>query len=265
MLFSLIGAKEVKTEPKKEEKLRSLLCGELSAVGQSVISAQYADYKFNHYVLALYTATTEMQKNLVKFIDTVCDKRDFTVKMDETTLLLYRHADDDGEEYKSSYEFACVLYENVKEELRIDLTVVAGGTIRCYEDFTTSYGRVVFAKKYGSIISPEKSVYAFKDYALIKLLEKIPPKELNKALGEIGERNFGAVLVDRELLNTARCFLENSLNISETSRVMYIHRNTLIYRLDKIMKDTGLDLRNYGDASVFNLIYALNFLAPKNE
>ncbi|MBR2988486.1 MAG: helix-turn-helix domain-containing protein [Clostridia bacterium] len=263
MLFSLLGTKENKAEPKREEKLRLLLCGELNAVQQGVISAQYADYEFNHFVLSLVCANADMQKGLVRFIETVCDKRDFTVKIDDETLMLYRHAFDDGAEYKSSYDFALVLYENIKEELRIDLTIIAGGTVRNYDDFITSYSRTVFAQKYGSIISPNKPVYAFRDYALIKLLEKIPPKELAKCLGEIGERNISTVLADEELITTARAFLENSLNISETSRSMFIHRNTLIYRLDKIMKETGLDLRNYLDASVFNLIYSINFLLPQ--
>lgn len=265
MLFSLLGEREAKSEPKKEEKLRLLLCGELNAVQQGVMSAQYADFKFNHYLIAFCTATAQMQKQLVHFIETICDKRDITIKMDDETLLLFAHADDDGEDYKSSYEYACVLYENIKEELRIELTVVAGGTVKNYEDFISSYSRSMFTQKYGGLISPDKKVYAFKDYALIKLLEKIPPKEIVNAVGEIGERNLSIVFNDDELMTTAKCFLENSLNISETSRSLYIHRNTLIYRLDKILKETGLDLRIFADASVFMLLSLLNILSPKSK
>ena len=69
---------------------------------------------------------------------------------------------------------------------------------------------------------------------------------------------------DHELMNTAEEFLKNSLNISETSRSMYMHRNTLIYRLDKIEKATGLNLRHFNDAVAFRLLTVLNKLV-KNK
>ena len=106
-------------------------------------------------------------------------------------------------------------------------------------------------------------MYAFRDYALIKILENLEDEDLTKCLSEIGERNFSSVLADNELITTARCFLENSLNISETSRVMFIHRNTLIYRLDKIKKETGLNIREFDDAMIFKLLGILTAITNK--
>ena len=67
-----------------------------------------------------------------------------------------------------------------------------------------------------------------------------------------------SVFDDEEMINTAEEFLENSLNVSETARNLFMHRNTLIYRLDKIEKETGLNIRNFSDAVTFRLITILH-------
>lgn len=69
--------------------------------------------------------------------------------------------------------------------------------------------------------------------------------------------NALSVFTDKEMVNTADEFLENSLNVSETSRKLYLHRNTLIYRLDKIEKETGLNIRKFSDAVTFRIITVL--------
>ena len=83
---------------------------------------------------------------------------------------------------------------------------------------------------------------------------------LIKYFDSLLEKNGADVITDEELMDTAEEFMKNSLNISETSRNMYIHRNTLIYRLDKIEKEMGLNLRNFSDAITFRLIKILNTL-----
>ena len=103
-------------------------------------------------------------------------------------------------------------------------------------------------------------MYSYNDYILIRILSDTPKPLLIKYFDSLLEKNGSEVLADPELMNTAEEFMKNSLNISETSRNMYIHRNTLIYRLDKIEKETGLNLRVFGDAVTFNLLQILNTL-----
>ena len=74
------------------------------------------------------------------------------------------------------------------------------------------------------------------------------------------EKGAEEVFSDIELMETAEEFMKNSLNISETSRNMYIHRNTLIYRLDKIENETGLNLRKFSDAVAFRFVKLLSSL-----
>ena len=150
--------------------------------------------------------------------------------------------------------------ENIKEELRIDLIISTGGTIRSFHELVVSYEKVIFTYKFGRLLNPGCNVYSYKDYVLIRLLSDIPKPLLIKYFDGLIEKNGNDVISDEELMDTAEEFMKNSLNISETSRNMYIHRNTLIYRLDKIEKEMGLNLRNFSDAITFRLINILNTL-----
>ncbi len=74
------------------------------------------------------------------------------------------------------------------------------------------------------------------------------------------DKNYREVLADEELMTAADAFIKHSLNISEASRSMYVHRNTLIYRLDKIERVTGLNIRNFNDAMTFRIAYMISKL-----
>lgn len=243
-----------------EEKLRLLLAGELNMVQSNMLRAYFSDIGFNHYLLSLVTRTADMQAQLKHFLASFADKRDYIVTMDDRTLVYFRAADDESEEYHSAYEFAAILYENIKEELRIDLTVSTGGTIRNFHELSSCYEKVVFTYKFGRLLNPMSNVLAYKDYVLIRLLADVPKPQLIKYYDSLIEKNGAEIIADEELMDTAEEFMKNSLNISETSRNMYIHRNTLIYRLDKIEKETGLNLRVFSDAITFRLINILNTL-----
>ena len=88
----------------------------------------------------------------------------------------------------------------------------------------------------------------------------MPKNKLNSYLNLLLDGKSGEVLSDEEILSTAQTFLDNNLNVSETSRKMFLHRNTLNYRLEKIEKTTGLDIRNFSDAMTFRLITILSKL-----
>lgn len=242
------------------DKLRLLLAGELSSVQRNMLRAYFSDVKFNHFMLSLVTGSAEMQPGLKQFLATVADKRDYIVTMDERTIVFFRYVNEESDEYRSASEFASILYENIKEELRIDLIISTGGTIRSFHELATSYEKVIFTYKFGRLLNPVCNVYSYKDYVLIRLLSEIPKQLLIKYFDGLIEKNGNDVISDAELMDTAEEFMKNSLNISETSRNMYIHRNTLIYRLDKIEKEMGLNLRNFSDAITFRLIKILNTL-----
>ena len=217
---TLIGSEEEKFRDSTsvEEKLQLLLSGELSAVRRNMLRAYFSDVRFCHYILSLVTATPEMQKNLRGFIDTVSDKRDYVVTMGDRTLVYLRYAGDESEEYRSAGEFASVLYENIKEELRIDLVVSTGGTVRAFHELSSCYEKLIFTYKFGRLISPEANVYNYKDYVLLRILADTPKSLLMKYFDSLLEKNCADVIADPELMDTADEFMKNSLNISETDR-----------------------------------------------
>lgn len=92
------------------------------------------------------------------------------------------------------------------------------------------------------------------------MLEDISETKLEEYLSILLEGDARELLKDEDMVNTAEEFLENSLNVSETSRNLYMHRNTLMYRLDKIERVMGLNLRKFSDAVTFRIITILNKL-----
>lgn len=242
-----------------EEKLRLLLAGEMSHSRVSVMRARHDEENSNHFVLMLATRTHEMQKQLKTFLVAIAGRRDYIVTMDERTLLFFCYDNGEGE-YKNAREFANVLCENIREELRIKFKAATPGIVRTFDELCSCYEKAVFTMSIGKRLSPDEYVYVYNDYLLLKLLSEMPREILAEQLSTLLEHGKNDILTDDELMKTAQEFMKNSLNISETSRNMYVHRNTLIYRLDKIEKETGLNLRNFSDAMSFRLIEILNTL-----
>ena len=95
------------------------------------------------------------------------------------------------------------------------------------------------------------------------MLEEVPKSRLDEFLSDITEEQIREVFDDEEMLLTAEKFLSTSLNVSETSRALYMHRNTLLYRLDKIEKATGLNIRLFPDAVTFRILIIIYKLSKK--
>ena len=149
------------------------------------------------------------------------------------------------------------LSRSVFEELGAVVSVYVGSTVRSFLDVSQSYAQAVLTKKASEGGNSSTGVFAYKDYLLDKIFEEIPSEKLTDILNVL---SFGGeeILKDKELLSTGDCFLKNDLNVSETAREMYIHRNTLIYRLEKIEKLTGLDVKKFSDALNFKILYIIS-------
>ena len=107
----------------------------------------------------------------------------------------------------------------------------------------------------------KSSVFRFTDLTFEKILECLPEERIREIREECFQGKSAAGLTG-EMLETVRVFFENDLNLTASSRELFIHRNTLNYRLDKIRRDTGLDLRSFRDAAVFSILYGF---PGKNE
>ena len=130
---------------------------------------------------------------------------------------------------------------------------VAFGTIvNEIKEVSRSYKEAKMAMDVGKIFYPDKNVIAYSRLGIGRLIYQLPLPLCKMFIKEIFDGRSPDEF-DEETLQTINKFFENNLNVSETSRQLYIHRNTLVYRLDKLQKSTGLDLRVFEDAITFKI------------
>ena len=191
---------------------------------------------------------------------TCAEENDLVVKIDDEQIAFVKLLKEENGDYQSPTEFAEFLKQSVYEEIGVSVKIAIGGVVRAISDISTSFSQAISAYRMYSVLNPKGDIHSYKDYVLIKMLEDLPKYKLNENLELLMDTGAKEIFNDEEMLNTAEEFLENSLNTSETSRKLYLHRNTLIYRLDKIEKATGLNIRKFSDAITFRLITILSRL-----
>ena len=133
-----------------------------------------------------------------------------------------------------------------------DVHVAYGTIVGEIKEVSRSYKEARMALDVGKIFFEEKDVIAYSTLGIGRLIYQLPIPLCKMFIKEIFD-NKSPDDFDEETLTTINKFFENSLNVSETSRQLYIHRNTLVYRLDKLQKSTGLDLRVFEDAITFKI------------
>ena len=137
-------------------------------------------------------------------------------------------------------------------EAMIPARVSYGNRVELLQDISRSYQEAKMALDVGKIFYSGKNVVAYSNLGIGRLIYQLPLPLCRMFIKEIFDGKNPDEF-DEETLTTINKFFENSLNVSETSRQLYIHRNTLVYRLDKLQKSTGLDLRVFEDAITFKI------------
>ncbi len=132
------------------------------------------------------------------------------------------------------------------------IRVAIGTVVHEIKEVSRSYKEAKMALDVGKIFFEDKPIIAYSELGIGRLIYQLPLPLCKMFIHEIfGDKNPDDF--DEETITTINKFFENSLNVSETSRQLYIHRNTLVYRLDKLQKNTGLDLRVFEDAITFHI------------
>ncbi len=163
-------------------------------------------------------------------------------------------------EYQSSADFANFLSQSFLEELGIRARIGIGSTVRRFEDIAQSYAQASTALRLSAQFGSAGDVHSYREFVLMRMLEELPAARRAEFLAVLLDGEARELLKDEELAGTAEEFLGNDLNVSETARNLYMHRNTLMYRLDKLERLTGLNLRKFSDAVTFRVITILNRL-----
>ena len=145
-----------------------------------------------------------------------------------------------------------MILDALPEEKRRDALIAYGTIVGEIKEVSRSYKEARMALNVGKIFFSERQVIAYSSLGIGRLIYQLPIPLCKMFIKEIFEGKSPDDF-DEETLTTINKFFENSLNVSETSRQLYIHRNTLVYRLDKLQKSTGLDLRVFEDAITFKI------------
>lgn len=187
----------------------------------------------------------EMVKNL--FADR---NRDFVTELDEQNIILIKDATDLKTE-EETLNLAKTIVDNLHAEAMVRVRVGYGNTVNALQDIAKSYQEAKMALEVGRIFNVEEETISYGKLGIGRLIYQLPMSLCEMFIKEIfGERNID---LDDETMVTIQKFFENSLNISETARQLYIHRNTLVYRLERLEKMIGLDIRKFEDAMTFKI------------
>lgn len=151
-------------------------------------------------------------------------------------------------------DFALNIAEAIKKDASIELNIGVSGIANNFLEINNAYLQATGALRMSKLFNGKAGVHSYKDYMLVKIFEDIPKFKLSEYLDMLITPEAKAIFRDNDILVTAESFMANDLNVSETARSLYMHRNTLIYRIDKIEKETGLDIKKYSDAVTFKLI-----------
>ncbi len=180
---------------------------------------------------------------------------DVLVEMDRHTVALIKDMDGiDGAD--ELFQFAQAVQETLMEEAVQVATVGIGEEKHTLAQLGESYVEAKRAMEVGRIFHPDESICVFRRLMLERFLMNVPREESMHYHALLFNRKT-AKLFNEEMLQTIEMFFRKDLNLSDTARQLFIHRNTLVYRLDKVQRQTGLDLRHFEDAVTFKILHEL--------
>ncbi len=177
--------------------------------------------------------------------------QDFVISINESDIAVVKQitANTTSEDLE---KIARSMEEVLKNELYIKSVIGFGTVAEHLRSLADSYKEAQTAIDVGKVFDTEKSIINYENLGIGRLIYQLPTTLCEIFLGEVFKKNSIDSL-DQETLFTINKFFENNLNVSETSRKLFVHRNTLVYRLEKIKKLTGLDLRQFDHAIVFKV------------
>lgn len=176
---------------------------------------------------------------------------DYLTSVDEKNIILIK----DVTEYKTEEELnelAASIVDIMNTEAMINVRVSYGTRVGELQDVSKSYKEAKLALDVGRIFYAEKVIISYATLGIGRLIYQLPVNLCKIFIDEIF-KDDAAYDIDEETLTTVNKFFENNLNVSETSRQLFVHRNTLVYRLEKLQKATGLDVRTFDDALTFKI------------
>ncbi|MCM1363660.1 MAG: helix-turn-helix domain-containing protein [Faecalibacterium sp.] len=177
--------------------------------------------------------------------------KDLVININETDIALVKEIRS-GSDMKDLEKLARSIVDTLHTEYYVNCLIGIGTIVVGIKDLPRSFKESQIALEVGKVFDTEKTIVTYENLGIARLIYQLPTTLCETFLKEIFKKG-SIVGLDHETLFTIQKFFENNLNVSETSRKLFVHRNTLVYRLEKIKKLTGLDLREFDDAIVFKV------------
>ncbi len=189
---------------------------------------------------------------------------DYVTAVDESNVILIKAlAEDEG--YEELEQIAQTIVDMLNTEAMLNVRVSYGTIVPELKEVSKSYKEAKMALEVGKIFYVEKKVTGYNKLGIGRLIYQLPDSLCEMFIEEIFGKDIPADL-DEETLVTINKFFENNLNVSETSRQLYVHRNTLVYRIEKLEKSTGLDIRTFDDALTFKIaLMVVNYMQYRHD
>ena len=205
------------------------------------------------------SAVSELLRNMF-----TSQNGDYITAVDENSIILIKTMEQDAGE-EDMMHVAHTIVDMVNTEIMINVKVAYGTLVQELKDVSKSYKEAKMALNVGKIFYSERSINAYANLGIGRLIYQLPVNLCKMFIEEI----FGDRIpeeLDEETLHTVNKFFENSLNVSETSRQLFLHRNTLVYRIEKLQKTIGLDVRNFEDALTLKIaLMVVNYMKYLEE
>ncbi|MBE6587790.1 MAG: PucR family transcriptional regulator [Ruminococcaceae bacterium] len=177
--------------------------------------------------------------------------KDYIISVGEHDIVLVKELGS-GYDTKKIEKMAKSIADTLNSEFYAKVTIGIGTVVENIKELARSYKEAQVALEVGKVFDNEKNIVSYENLGIGRLIYQLPTTLCEMFLQEVF-KDGSIDNLDRETLLTIQCFFENNLNVSETSRKLFVHRNTLVYRLEKIRKLTGLDLREFDHAITFKV------------
>lgn len=246
-----------RTAGESDQGFKRLLLGEMSL---TEIEAMLSEHRFQRdalrcvMALSIRAPVASVSESTLKSLLPL-DAQDRLVPLSRHTAALIKSLDSVAAA-DELYEYASAMQETALSEEGITLTIGIGEPVGTAAELPQSYRQAYTAMELGNVFHPQGSVFLSRALLLERFMYELPPQMAAAYHSLLFNRKTSRLFSD-EMLETINTFLSKDLNLSDTARQLYIHRNTLVYRLDKVQKQTGLDLRHFSDAMTFKLLFDL--------
>ena len=177
--------------------------------------------------------------------------KDYVISTGEQDIVLVKEVKPNTD-IREIEKIAKGIADTLNSEFYVKVSIGIGTVVDNIKDLARSYKEAQVAFEVGKVFDTEKNIVSYENLGIGRLIYQLPTTLCEMFLQEVF-KNGSLDSLDRETLMTIQCFFENNLNVSETSRKLFVHRNTLVYRLEKIRKLTGLDLREFDHAITFKV------------